>query len=113
MTASSAAQTELPPRGVYEAPFRVGGFDALLAVDSKGDVRKVSKLLPGAIYSRVWAALEAELDRIDPVPQLRLVSNASPVRAPRVLHPAHANDFHAYRRRLIKQLSHRAQLFRD
>jgi hypothetical protein len=34
-------------------------------------------------------------------------------RRERKLHPAHANDYAAYRRRLIRQLSLRTRIFRD
>ena len=114
---SAQLKDGIPGRGVYEAPFLVDGHRALLAVNTRGVVRKVAKLLPGASYERVMAALETWLDRDDPLPppvKLELVRDRpAPKRPPRKLHPCHANDFHAYRRRLISQISQRVHVFRD
>jgi hypothetical protein len=113
---SVRASEGLAGRGVWEAPYLVDGYPALIAVDSRGVARKHAKLLSGASYARVKAALEALLDRIDPVPQLALVRDGSAARRSIALppvHPAHRDDYHAYRRRLVKQLSHRVLLFRD
>lgn len=119
MNGGAAAQEAEPERGVYEAPFKVGGYDALVAIDSRGNACKVAKLRPGARYDDVKRRLERELDRIDPVFVPRLVRDhlkhppAAPHRRAPQLHPAHANDFRAYRRRLFEQLSRRIHVFPD
>lgn len=116
----ATAGTNAPPRGVYELPYRKDGCPVLVALDSRGDERKRVKLLPGISYDRAWSYLEALLDRVDPEseqPKLELVQErgagktAKPAR--RALTPSHADDYRAYRNRLIKQLSHRLSLYRD
>ena len=114
MNRGAAAEARDPERGVFEAPCRVGGCDALVAIDARGDVCKVAKLRPGCDYATVRAALQAELDRIDPLPpRPQLVRDVPPRPAQRQVHPAHTNDYPAYRRRLIQQISRRVHVFRD
>lgn len=123
-----SAGGEVPPRGVYEELYRIAGCHVLVAIDSKGDARKRVKLLPGISYDRAKRWLEELLERVDPIvpppPMLTLVRDlperpadrstwARPAAPAHTLHPAHVDDYRAYRRRLAMQLSHRLRLFRD
>jgi hypothetical protein len=113
---SSASQSEKPERGVHELPYTKDGCVVLVALDARGDERRRVKLLPGVSYERAKSWLEQLLDRVDPLPQppkLELVRDTPVKRRERKLHPAHANDYAAYRRRLIRQLSLRTRIFRD
>lgn len=116
---AASARDGIAERGVYEAPFRVDGHEALLAVDSRGEARKVAKLLPGTSYDRVRASLEAWLDAHDPLPRppkLELVRDRpAQRRKPRHhMHPAQAaSDRHAYLGRLTTQLVQRIRVFDD
>lgn len=112
---------ELLQRGIWRAPYLVAGLPVLIAVDRHGVVRKHHKLGPGVDELAAAAALERLLDRLDPLPQLRLVRPAAPA-PPRPIdpacyrdarHPCHADDYHAYRRRLARQLAGNLRLFRD
>jgi hypothetical protein len=113
---SAASQSEKPERGVHELPYTKDGCVVLVALDARGDERRRVKLLPGVSYERAKSWLEQLLDRVDPLPQLptlALVRDMPVKRRERKLHPAHANDYAAYRRRLIRQLAGRVHYFRD
>ena len=112
----AARRSEVLPRGVYEATYRVEGYEVLVAIDSAGNARKHVKLKPGVSYARAKAWLEDVLDRIDPPRELRLL-NASSIPAPsRPLpsrRPTHADDFRAYRRRLARAAAAKIRIFDD
>jgi hypothetical protein len=67
-------------RGVYRVPYLVDGAEVLIAVDSCGVARKHVKLRAGVTEERATDWLRNLLDRIDPLPQLRLVRDDQPSR---------------------------------
>lgn len=69
-------------RGVWEAPYRVDGVRVLIAVDRFGNARKHVKLTAKVDPIRAADWLSQLLDRIDPLPELRLVK--PPERAPTI-----------------------------
>jgi hypothetical protein len=75
-----AAAESILERGVYRAPYLVDGVEVLIAVDSRGVARKHVKLKAGVSESRATDWLRGLLDRVDPLPQLRLVRDDPPSR---------------------------------
>lgn len=71
MTTMATQLMPLLPRGVYKARYRVKGVEVLVAIDSKGDVRKHLKIEHPCDEPRLKRALEELLDMLDP--QLKLV----------------------------------------
>jgi ribosomal protein L37AE/L43A len=59
----AAAATE---RGVYVAPFTVGGSRVLVAIDSKGEARRQQPVTDGMAEIVETASLRTLLDRVDP-----------------------------------------------
>jgi hypothetical protein len=104
---------QLLDRGVWREPYTMAGYDVLIAVDRRGDVVKRVQLREGVNEERAVAWLEELLERVDPMPVLRLVD---PSPAPRRLHPAREVDPRLYadprtpqgKRRYIQQLTRAA-----
>jgi hypothetical protein len=121
MQRAAAAEVRLE-RGVYFAPYIVGDYEVLIAIDSRGRARKHLKLVPGLSEERATAWLRQWLDRINPVeqpPKLELVTETRAARRPAPAVPrnryrsADPNDFHAYRNRLARSAAQRVRLFSD
>lgn len=117
-----ATKSETLERGVYEADYLVQGHRVLVAIDSQGNARKHVKLTAGVSYARAKAWLEQLLDRIDPVPALRLVrrDSAPGLSAPAPAsnpaqggRPTHADDRRLYTRRLAQAAASKIRLIRD
>jgi hypothetical protein len=54
-------------RGTYFAPYRLGGYRVLMAIDSRGERRLEIPLGPGSEAVDVCKGLEIWLDEIDPL----------------------------------------------
>lgn len=77
MRMRTATAEEILARGVWLAPYLFDGHEVLIAVDSRGCVRKHVKLAPEINLERAVRWLEALLDRLDPVAApLQLVKSA-------------------------------------
>ena len=64
------------PRGVYRAPYRIDGCPVLYAVTSAGErFKKIIVLREGVSEERAVRWFEELLDRVDPRPQLQLVTD--------------------------------------
>ncbi len=73
---SISAQAATGPRfgrGVWRAPYRVGGNEILLAIDTRRNCIGVIELAPGVDEPAAIAKLTRALDVADPAPDLRLV----------------------------------------
>jgi hypothetical protein len=69
-----ATAEQLLVRGVWKAPYLFDGVEVLIAVDSRGCVRKHLKLRGGVDEIRAVQWLEGLLNRIDPpAPRLTLL----------------------------------------
>lgn len=86
------AGSALLQRGIWRAPYLVAGVPVLIAVDRYGVVRKHVKLKAETDELRAAGWLAALLDRVDPVPELRLVNPSLPARAARVIDPRLYSD---------------------
>ena len=98
------ARHELLERGVYRAPYLKNGRRLMLAVDRFGNVVKRVQLLADTDEADVTAWLERLLDRVDPVPQLKLVTEAVPAPPPKIGpdDPRHPAALKRYRLQLVK-----------
>lgn len=95
------ARHELLERGVYKAPYLKNGRRLVLAVDRFGNVVKRVQLLAETDEHDVTAWLERLLDRVDPVPQLKLVTEPVP-RAIPPSDPRHPAALRKYRMQLVR-----------
>ncbi len=64
---------KLKPRGVWEGDFLLDGCPVLQAIDKAGNCVRQVRLRDGIDERVARAWLEGYLERVDPVPQLRLV----------------------------------------
>src|SRR5690348_4564717 len=95
---------ELLERGVYKAPYLKNGRRLMLAVDRYGNVIKRVQLLAETDEMSVTVWLERLLDRVDPIPDIRLVIDAPPP-APPVIPPSdprHPLAAKRYRMQLVR-----------
>lgn len=98
------ARHELLERGVYRAPYLKNGRRLMLAVDRYGNVVKRVQLLADTDEADVTAWLERLLDRIDPLPQLKLVTEPVAQVPPKIGpdDPRHPDALRKYRLQLVK-----------
>src|SRR5690349_6646764 len=87
MQMRTATAEEFLTRGVWLAPYLFDGFEVLIAVDSRGCVRKHVKLEPKINLDRAVRWLEALLDRLDPLPAPLLLVKTAPA-PPKIPRPA-------------------------
>lgn len=111
---------ELLQRGVWRAPYLVpGGVPVLIAIDRFGVVRKHIKLAAGVSELRAAGWLTELLDRVDPVPRLRLVKSFERERPTREIDPRLYSDPRSplakqrYIRSLVRAAAWKAREFRD
>lgn len=103
----TATAEELLTRGVWLAPYLWENTEVLIAVDSRGCVRKHVKLRPGVDEVRAVKWLEQLLDRIDPPrPKLELVKPIEPNDDQRP-HACQRDDHLSFAIRLANQAAHR------
>ena len=108
-----ATADDLLTRGVWLAPYLWQNTEVLIAVDSKGSVRKHVKLRPGVDEVRLVRWMEELLDRLDPPrPPLTLVK-AEPNEDHRRPYACQRDDHLAFALRVANRAAQRFRRWDD